>query len=194
MPGGAILRFYRILFVLAGALFFAGFALLDAGLDFDTALRGEETFQIRAGSGWYYVVELPMQEGGRVHIVFEETSERAINVRLFPQRDYEAYQSDGIIQPNLPGTSGSSGTFAINIRTEGTYYLVFEHTPQNTGVPQEVQLRYSFTGVQPQEPDWLLVGLGAASLVGGAVAVTGAARGRLRAVGKSESVPPATRV
>lgn len=174
------LRFHRILFVAAGLLFFAGFAFLGAGLDFGTDLRGEETFQLPAGGEWYYVVELPMQKGGRIHVVFEETAARAIDVHLFPQQDYEAYQAAGAVPSGRGTTSGPEGVFAMNIRSEGTYFLVFAHARENVGLPQEVEIRYSFTGVQPRQPDWVLVGAGLASVALGAVAVTLAALRRLR--------------
>lgn len=186
-----MLRFHQVLFVAAGALFFVGFAFLDTGLNSATALRGEETFLIPAGGQWYYVVELPMQEGGRVHIDFEETSERAINVYLMPQDDYELYEVAGGVLPGVGGMTGPSGLFAQNIRSAGTYYLVFEHTAENAARSQEVRLRYSFTGVQPAEADLVLAGAGVGSLAGGAVVVALAAVRRLRAVRVKETEPPA---
>ncbi|MFQ6013615.1 MAG: hypothetical protein ACE5LS_08250 [Thermoplasmata archaeon] len=188
-----MLRFYQVLFVLAGVLFFAGFALLDAGWDLGTSLQGEQTFGIPAGAQWHYAVELSMQEGGRVHIVFEETSQRAIQVYLLLERDYRTYQAAGVVLEALGETTGSSGVLALSLRSAGTYYLVFAHAQETEALPQEVQLRYSFTGVQAQEPDWLLVGFGSASFGLGAVAVTLAARGRLRVIREAVSAPESNR-
>lgn len=176
-----MVRFYHVLFVLAGVLFFAGFALLDTGLDLRTSFQGEETFGIPAGPQWYYVVELPMQAGGRIHIDFQETSQKAIRVLLLPEQAYEMYLTAGEVPVPLGETTGSSGVFAQNLRAAGTYYLVFTHTVETFAVPQEVQLHYSFTGVQPPNPELVLVGLGALAFGLGALVVTMAARQRIRA-------------
>lgn len=176
-----MLRSYHVLFVLAGVLFFAGFALLDSGLDLETSFQGAETFGIPAGAQWFYAVEIPMQAGGRIHIDFEETSQRAISVLVFSEQEYQAFLNADAISVVIDGTVGSSGVFALNLRDAGTYYLVFMHAAATQAVPQEVQLSYSFSGVQPPEPDWLLVGLGAASAGLGAFVVTAAARRRIRA-------------
>ncbi|MFQ5552284.1 MAG: hypothetical protein ACE5EW_00930 [Thermoplasmata archaeon] len=175
------------MFVLAGVLFFGGFALVDNGLDLRTSFQGEDTFAIPAGAQWYYAVELPMQAGSRIHIAFQETSERAITVGLLPEADYEAFLNPEGIPVVLETTTGSSGVLALNLRDAGTYFLVFTHTSETSGVLQEVQLRYSFSGVQPPEPDWLLLALGVVTAGSGAVVVTMAARRRIRAYRRSEA-------
>jgi hypothetical protein len=185
--GEAVVRFYHVLFVLAGVLFFAGFALVDTGLDLRSSFQGEETFGIPAGAQWFYAVELPMQAGGRIHIDFQETSAQAIRVLLLPEQAYEAYLAASEVPIPLGETTGSSGVFAQNLRTAGTYYLVFTHTVETVAAPQEVLLQYSFTGVQPPEPEWLLVGLGALAFGLGAFVVTVAARRRIRAYREVEA-------
>ncbi len=176
-----MLRSHHMLFVLAGVFFFAGFALLDSGLDFRTSFQGEETFGIPAGAEWYYAVEIPFQAGGRIHIEFQETSRRAISVLVLTEGDYHAFLNAESV-PVIESTSGSSGVLALNLREAGTYYLVFMHGAGTQAVPQEVELRYSFTGLQPEEPDWLLVGFGVASVGLGTGVVAIAARRRLRVV------------
>ena len=176
-----MLRSYHVLFVLAGVFFFAGFALLDAGLDLRTSFQGEETFAIPAGGEWYYAVELPFQAGGRIHLDFQETSERAIAVLVLTEGNYESFLN-AAVPVALEETSGASGVLALNLRTAGTYYVVFMHAPGTHAVAQEVDLRYSFTGVQPKAPDWLLVGLGMVTASVGAVIVAVGARRRIRSV------------
>ncbi len=176
-----MVRSYHVLFVLAGVFFFASFALLDSGLDFRTSFQGEEIFAIPAGAEWYYAVEIPFQSGGRIHIEFQETSQRAISVLVLTEGDYHAFLSAESV-PVIESTSGSSGVLALNLREAGTYYLVFMHSAGTSAVPQEVELRYSFTGLQPEEPDWLLVGFGVVSVGLGTAVVAIAARRRLRVV------------
>ncbi len=181
-----MLRSYHVVFVLAGVFFFAGFALLDNGWDLRTSFQGEETFDIPAGAEWFYAVEVSIQAGGRIHIDFQETSQRAISVLVLTEGDYDSFLSAEAV-PVIESTSGSSGVLALNLREAGTYYLVFMHSAGTHAVPQEVELRYTFTGVQPDEPEWLLVGLGVASVGLGAAVVAMAARRRLRAVQPNES-------
>ncbi len=180
-----MLRSYHVVFVLAGVFFFAGFALLDNGVDLRTSFQGEETFDIPAGAEWFYAVEVPMQAGGRIHIDFQETSQRAISVLVLTVEDYHSFLSAEAV-PVVESTSGSSGVIALNFREAGTYYLVFMHAAGTHAVPQEVELRYSFTGVQPEGPEWLLVGLGVVSVGLGAAVVAIAARRRLRAAQQDE--------
>ncbi|MFQ5918454.1 MAG: hypothetical protein ACE5I4_00225 [Thermoplasmata archaeon] len=177
-----MLRSYHVLFVLAGVFFFAGFALLDAGLDLRTSFQGEETFGIPAGAQWYYAVEIPFQAGGRIHIDFQETSQRAIDVLVLAEADYEAFLGATSTPLIIEETSGAAGVLALSLREAGTYYLVFTHAAGTNAVPQEVDLRYSFTGVQPDEPDWFLIGLGTGAAAVGTVLATIGARRRIRAV------------
>ncbi len=180
-----MLRSYHVLFVLAGVFFFAGFALLDSGLDFRTSFQGEETFGIPAGAEWFYTVEIPFQAGGRIHIEFQETSQQAISVLVLTEGDYHSFLSAKSV-PVIGSTSGSSGVLALILREAGTYYLVFMHAAGTSAVLQEVKLRYSFTGLQPEEPDWLLVGFGVVSLGLGTGVVAIAARRRLRVVQQNQ--------
>lgn len=186
-----MLRSYHVLFVLAGVFFFAGFALLDAGLDLRTSFQGEETFGIPEGAQWYYAVEIPFQAGGRIHIDFEETSQRAIAVLVLAEGDYEAFLSATAVPFVIEETVGPSGVLALSLRDAGTYYVVFMHGPGTQAVSQEVALRYSFTGVQPEEPDWVLVGLGVLAAGLGAAVVTIGARRRIRASRDDRSDAPA---
>ncbi|MFQ5986322.1 MAG: hypothetical protein ACE5KQ_03085 [Thermoplasmata archaeon] len=181
-----MLRFYHVLFVLAGVLFFGGFALVDNGLDLRTSFQGEESFAIPAGAQWYYAVELPMQAGSRIHIDFQETSKRAITVLLLPEGDFQAFLDAEGIPVVLGATTASSGALAVNLRDAGTYFLVFTHASETRGVLQEVHLRYSFSGVQPPEPDWLLIALGVVTAGFGAVVVAMAAMRRIRAYRRNE--------
>jgi hypothetical protein len=176
-----LLRSYHVFFVLAGVFFFGGFALLDGGLDLRTSFQGEETFGLPAGSQWYYAVEIPFQAGGRIHIDFQETSQRSIDVLVLAEADYEAFLSAATV-PLISETSGAAGVLALNLRDAGTYYLVFMHGAGTQTVAQEVDLRYSFTGVQPDEPDWILIILGIGAAGVGAALITIGARRRIRAV------------
>lgn len=176
-----MLRSYHVLFVLAGVFFFAGFALLDSGLDLRTSFQGEETFGLPAGAQWYYAVEIPFQAGGRIHIDFQETSQRAIDVLVLAEADYEAFLNAAAVPLIIEETSGEAGVLALNLRDAGTYYLVFMHGAGSHAVAQEVDLRYSFTGVQPEDPDWVLIILGAGAAAVGAGLITVGARRRIRA-------------
>ena len=180
-----MLRSYHVLFVLAGVFFFAGFALLDSGLDFRTSFQGEETFGLPAGAQWYYAVEIPFQAGGRIHIEFEETSQQAISVLVLAEEDYLSFLNAESV-PVIESTSGASGVLALNLREAGTYYLVFMHATVNNAVPQEVDLRYSFSGLRPEEPNWLLVGLGVVTVGLGTAIVAIAARRRLWVVQRKQ--------
>lgn len=173
-------RHYRILFVVAVGLLFMGFALLDRGFDFRSTARGAEAFSIPGGPQWFYVVELELDQGGQVFIDYRVANDGVLSVYLFEPENYGEYYASGTASAMVGSATGNAGSLAAQVPAEGTYYLVFAHGPGYEFTPQEIEIAYQFTGLQPDDPVWGFAVAGLASVVAGLATATLAALGRLR--------------
>ncbi|MEE9237013.1 MAG: hypothetical protein V3U52_04420 [Thermoplasmata archaeon] len=170
------MKFYRVIFIIAGVLLFVGFGFVDRSLDIGpSTLSGEETFAIPIGWESYYVVEVDLQAGGRVSVEFQEISDGAVSVYLFHEQDYASYNAADDVSRAIHSARGPSGVLSVDIPSEGSYFLVFEHARGYEFLSQDVQLSYLFTGLQRDDPDWVFFGIGSALIALGIIAATIAA-------------------
>lgn len=130
-------------------------------------VEGVETLKIPDGAGWHSFFELEMLKGGHVALEYTEGADGVVNVFILSEENYGLYQDTGRVLSRLKGTSGSTGTFGLEIPNDGTYYLVFEHGTGFEAISQDIQVTYSFAGLRPNGPDGDLARWGFVLAVGG---------------------------
>ena len=80
---------------------------------------------------------------------FADLTGGVVNVYVFGETQYEWYAFIGLGQ-TLFSANGSSGTFAIDLPSSGTYYLVFAHGTGSEESRQEVRVSYRVAGIEPE--------------------------------------------
>ena len=84
-----------------------------------------------------------------------------VNLYVFGEKQYELYAFIGWGN-GLFSVNGSSGSFATDLPSSGTYYLVLAHGHGSENSAQDVRLSYRVAGIEPD-----LVGVGTALIAPG---------------------------
>jgi len=113
----------RVLLLIGGVLFLSGQGFLAASF-----LQGTQgtVATIPAGPAWFYVYEIKVLGSSRMSGQFADLAGDVVNLYVFGERQYEVYAFIGLGR-SLFSANGSSGSFAIDLPSSGTYYLVFAH-------------------------------------------------------------------
>ena len=136
----------RVLLLVGGVLFLSGQALLAASF-----LQGAQgtVATIPAGPTWFFPYHIKVLGSSRVSGQFADPAGGVVNLYVFGETQYEWYAFIGLGQ-SLFSTNGSSGTFAIDLPSSGTYYLVFAHGAGSEDSRQEVRVSYRVAGIEPE--------------------------------------------
>jgi len=136
----------RVLLLVGGVLFLSGQALLAASF-----LQGTQgtVATIPAGPAWFYVYEIKVIGSSRVSGQFADLAGDVVNLYVFGERQYEVYAFIGLGR-SLFSANGSSGSFAIDLPSAGTYFLVFAHGAGSEDSAQDVRVSYRVAGIEPE--------------------------------------------
>ena len=136
----------RVLLLVGGVLFLSGQALLAASF-----LQGTQgtVATIPPGPTWFFPYHIKVLGSSRMSGQFAALTGGVVNVYVFGETQYEWYAFIGLGQ-TLFSANGSSGTFAIDLPSSGTYYLVFAHGTGSEESRQEVRVSYRVAGIEPE--------------------------------------------
>ncbi len=135
----------RVLLLVGGVLFLSGQALLAASF-----LQGTQgtVATIPAGPTWFYPYHIKVLGSSRVSGEFADPAGGVVNLYVFGEKQYELYAFIGLGQ-SLFSANGSSGTFAIDLPSSGTYHIVFAHGAGSEDSEQDVRVSYRVAGIEP---------------------------------------------
>jgi hypothetical protein len=135
----------RVLLLVGGVLFLSGQALLAASF-----LQGTQgaVATIPAGPTWFYPYHINVLGSSRVSGEFADPAGGVVNVYVFGEKQYELYAFIGLGQ-SLFSVNGSSGSFAIDLPSSGTYHIVFAHGAGSEDSEQDVRVSYRVAGIEP---------------------------------------------
>jgi len=164
----AIANFWRaprVLLLVGGVLFLSGQALLAASF-----LQGTQgtVATIPPGPAWFYMYQIKVIASSRMSGQFAALAGDVVNLYVFGEKQYELYAFIGWGH-GLFSVNGSSGSFAIDLPSAGTYFLVLAHGPGSENSAQDVRVSYRVAGIEPEfitvasgliAPGIALVGLG----------------------------------
>ena len=143
----------RVLLLVGGVLFLSGQALLAASF-----LQGTQgtVATIPPGPSWFYVYQFKVIGSSRMSGQFAALAGDVVNLYVFGEKQYELYAFIGWGN-GLFSLNGSSGSFAIDLPSSGTYFLVLAHGPGSENSAQNVRVSYRVAGI---EPEFITVGSG----------------------------------
>jgi len=136
----------RVLLLVGGVLFLSGQALLAASF-----LQGTQgtVATIPPGPAWFYVYPIKVIGSSRMSGQFAALAGDVVNVYVFGEKQYELYAFIGWGY-GLFSVNGSSGSFATDLPTSGTYYLVLAHGHGSENSAQDVRVSYRVAGIEPE--------------------------------------------
>src|SRR3989442_14356859 len=155
----------RVPLLVRGVLFLPGQALLAASL-----LQGPQgtVATIPPGPAWFYMYQIKVIASSRMSGQFAALAGDVVNLYVFGEKQYELYAFIGWGH-GLFSVNGSSGSFAIDLPSAGTYFFVLPPGPGSENSRQDVRVSYRVAGIEPElitvatgpiAPGIALVGLG----------------------------------
>jgi hypothetical protein len=143
----------RVLLLVGGVLFLSGQGLLAASF-----LQGTQgtLARIPPGPTWFFVYQIKVLGSSRMSGQFAALAGDVVNLYVFGEKQYELYAFIGW-GSGLFSVNGSSGSFATDLPSSGTYYLVLAHGHGSENSLQDVRVSYRVAGI---EPEFITVGSG----------------------------------
>ncbi|HEX9341810.1 MAG TPA: hypothetical protein VF992_11675 [Thermoplasmata archaeon] len=140
------MRAAAIVLVVLGAIFLLGGI---GGLAYSAVpTTDSSTVTIPSGADWYYVYDFPLVTGGHLTGSFEEVAGGTVDVFVFTDTQYKAYDGGGAAQP-LSATSGSSGQLDVALPGWDTFHLIFDHGAGYDATQQDVRVEITVSGIGP---------------------------------------------
>jgi len=136
----------RVLLLVGGVLFLSGQALLAASF-----LQGTQgtVATIPPGPAWFYVYQIKVIGSSRMSGQFAALAGDVVHLYVFGEKQYELYAFIGWGY-GLFSVNGSSGSFAIDLPSSGTYFLVLAHGRGAENSTQDVRVSYRVAGIEPE--------------------------------------------
>ena len=161
--GMAILVSFKILLIVGGVFWLAGFSLVVSSFGSDTA----STTSIPAGPTWYLYYEFNVLGGGHLRGDYVETTGGSVDLFVLNEAQYASYR-DGMNIGSLWSLGSSrAGTIDVSLPSSGKYFLVADHGTPYERVPQVVRFILHLTGIDPK-----IFAAGVGLLGGGVVVVS----------------------
>ena len=141
------------------------------------------TFEIPVGEENYNYVELGLFSGAQLACEFTSNS-GPVDVRLFDEAQYRAYQWDGS-GTGIANATGGSASFAVTISKGGKYYITIDHGTGQAGSTQTGRLTYKITGT-----DVTMLAIGAVLLLIGVIMIAVGLQMKKKEVVPQPYLPP----
>src|SRR5437867_2292715 len=139
--------------VVGAILLLAGVAALASSFQ---PLTDSATITIPSGAQWYYAYDFSLLANGHVSGSFQERTGGTVDVYVFTDAQYQAYDGGGSPQP-LFSTAGSSGQLDVALPGSDTFHLVFDHGSGYDAVQQDVEVVITVSGIGP--PSYFIAGI-----------------------------------
>ena len=142
-----------VLAVVGAILLLGGIAALASSFQ---PLTDSATITIPSGAQWYYAYDFSLLANGHVSGSFQERTGGTVDVYVFTDAQYQAYDGGGSPQP-LFSTGGSSGQVDVALPGSDTFHLVFDHGSGYDAVQQDVDVVITVSGIGP--PSYFIAGI-----------------------------------
>jgi hypothetical protein len=180
--GMAILGNFRILLIVGGVFWLAGFSLVVTSFGSDTA----STTSIPAGPAWYLYYEFNVLGGGHLRGDYVETTGGTVDLFVLNEVQYASYRTGMNVGSLWSLGSSKAGTIDVQLPSSGKYFLVADHGTPYERVPQVVRFSLHLTGI---DPTTFAAGAG---LLGAGVVVFSLGLRKWNGTARQPSVPPQT--
>ena len=147
------MRKFQVLSVIGGIVLVIGIGGIFWAA---TPASGTETFTIPAGAEWYYVFEVNVLGGARLHVEFTAPLGQNIDVFVLDEPNYQTYINGGSVSAVISHLNAQGTTFDVTLPSTGKYYLAFDHGSLYESVDQEVRVTYRLNGI---DPTFLVIGV-----------------------------------
>jgi len=175
------MKAFQVLIIVGGILLSIGLTLTVSAIRPGSTTQ---TITIPAGAEWYAYYAFSVLFSGSVSGEFQVLSSGSVNAYVMTQAQYDGFSQTGS-GPSAFATSGSSGTFSVNLPSGGKYFLVFTHGAGWEGVAQDVRTTLQVNGIEPT----FFVGGIVSFLIGVALVAVGLRKKRQAAAARPPEFP-----